>query len=153
MTSGKAIEEQDDSCPSPNKGYSLSAPDAMKYAGWEQMPLDQWMEREQIDKSQHIKLVRLSHMRYMHSNIESITNFLHDFGMHITKKTDDKIWWRGYGSEPYVYVVEKGPEKKYLGGAWTVESYADLEKYVLHAGRRMENPAGGRPRCSRSRRT
>jgi len=117
----------------------------MKYAGWEQMPLDQWMNREQIDKSQQIKLVRLSHMRYMHSDIESITDFLHDFGMHIVKKTDDKIWWRGYGSEPYVYVVEKGPEKKYLGGSWTVESYAELEKYGFHAHPCVEG--AGPPWC------
>lgn len=47
--------------------------------------------------------------------------------MTIAKKTDDEIWYRGYGADPYVYYAKKG-EKKFLGGAWEVESYQDLEK-------------------------
>ncbi|SLM37382.1 Glyoxalase/fosfomycin resistance/dioxygenase domain [Lasallia pustulata] len=114
--------------PSPNAGYSLDAPEAMKMSGWERLAVDDWKQREHIDDSKQIRLVRLSHMRYMHPDLNTITQFLLDFGMHIAKKTDDTVWMRGYGSEPYVYVAEKGPEKKYLGGAWTVESYEELEK-------------------------
>ena len=47
--------------------------------------------------------------------------------MTIAKKTDDEIWYRGYGADPYVYYAKKG-EKKFLGGAWEVESYQNLEK-------------------------
>lgn len=114
----------------PNEGYSLDAPEAMEMAGWDRLAIDDWKQREQIDESKQIRLLRLSHMRYQHPDLNIITQFLLDFGMHIAKKTDDKIWFRGYSSEPYVYVAEKGAEKKFLGGAWTVESYADLEKYV-----------------------
>jgi len=114
--------------PPRNEGYSLPAPEAMKYSGWDQFPLDEWKKREGIDASSQIKLVRLSHMRYQHADIPAITEFLQDFGMHIVKKTEEKIWFRGYGSEPYVYEVTKGPEKKFLGGSWVVESYEDLEK-------------------------
>ena len=49
--------------------------------------------------------------------------------MRIVKKTDDKIWFGGYGNDPYVYVVEKGTEDKFLGGVFLVESEAELEKY------------------------
>jgi hypothetical protein len=49
-----------------------------------------------------------------------------DFGMTIAKKNDDEIWFRGYGVDPYVYYAMKGP-KKFLGGAFQVESYQDLE--------------------------
>lgn len=114
----------------PNEGYSLDAPEAMKMVGWDRLAIDEWKKREQIDESKQIRLLRLSHMRYMHPDLNIITQFLLDFGMHIAKKTDDKIWFRGYSSEPYVYVVEKGAEKMFLGGAWTVESYEELEKYV-----------------------
>ena len=100
----------------------------MDYSGWTRFPQDEWKKRENIDPSKQIKLVRLSHMRYMHSDIPAIKTFLLDFGMHIVKETDEKIWWRGYSSEPYVYELEKGPEKKFLGGSWVVESYAELEK-------------------------
>jgi len=122
------IDEQSPPKQDPNRGYSLNAREAMEMTGWERMPLEQWKEREGIDESKQIKLVRLSHMRYMHTDFEEITQFLEDFGMQLVKRTSNIIWWRGYGSEPYVYVVEKGPEKRFLGGTWAVESYADMER-------------------------
>jgi len=67
-------------------------------------------------------------MRYQHENLEKISTFLKDFGMRTVKKTEDKIWFGGYGVDPYVYVAEKGAENKYLGGAFLVESFGELEK-------------------------
>lgn len=49
--------------------------------------------------------------------------------MTVTKRTEDQIWYRGYGNDQYVYYARKGP-KEYLGGTFAVESYEDLEKYV-----------------------
>jgi hypothetical protein len=88
-------------------------------------------------------------MRYQHPNLEEITIFLQgkylylsiskhsidldsDFGMTIAKQTDDEIWYRGYGVDPYVYYAKKGP-KQFLGGAFEVESYQDLERLVAPA--------------------
>lgn len=48
--------------------------------------------------------------------------------MNIVKKTEDKIWFAGYGQDPYVYIAESGTEDKFLGGVFLVESYAELEK-------------------------
>jgi len=47
--------------------------------------------------------------------------------MSVAKKTDTRRWYKGYGIDQYVYYAQKGP-KKFLGGAYEVESYADLEK-------------------------
>ena len=47
--------------------------------------------------------------------------------MRVVKKTDDKVWFRGYGADQYVYYAQRGP-KKFLGGTFEVESYQDLEK-------------------------
>jgi len=85
-------------------------------------------------------------MRYQHPDLEQITTFLRgsspfhltplglgltacflDFGMHVVQKTDDEAWYAGYGPDQYVYYARKGP-KKFLGGTFAVESYADLEK-------------------------
>lgn len=108
--------------------------------------ISQWRDLMGIDVSRQVKLVRLSHMRYQHKDIESITTFLKgmqaaivdecvmtltDFGMSIVKEDDNAIWWGGYGPDPYVYVVEKGEEKKFLGGVYLVESYAELERYAF----------------------
>lgn len=66
-------------------------------------------------------------MRYQHPDLDEITTFLADFGMHLVKSADDKRWFRGYGPDQYVYYAQRGP-KKFLGGTYEVESYADLEK-------------------------
>ena len=50
-----------------------------------------------------------------------------DFGMSVAKKTDTQRWYKGYGSDQYVYYAQQG-EKKFLGGTFEVESYAELEK-------------------------
>jgi len=48
--------------------------------------------------------------------------------MSIAKKTDTERWYKGYGKDQYVYYAREG-EKKFLGGAFEAESYAELEKY------------------------
>jgi len=67
-------------------------------------------------------------MRYQFPDFKDITTFLRDFGMRLVKRTDDKLWFAGYGPDQYVYVAEKGLEKKFLGGVYVVESYEDLVK-------------------------
>lgn len=47
--------------------------------------------------------------------------------MQVAKRTDDHIWYRGYGPDPYVYYARKG-EKKFLGGTFEVETMEDLQK-------------------------
>lgn len=86
-------------------------------------------------------------MRYQHPDLEKITTFLlglsscftfrnisgllsvnlPDFGMEVAQRNDDQIWFRGYGSDQYVYYAHKGP-KQFLGASFQVESYQDLEK-------------------------
>ncbi len=51
-----------------------------------------------------------------------------DFGMRVVKRTEDKVWFSGYGNNPYVYVVEKETRTNFLGGVCLVESDAELEK-------------------------
>lgn len=50
--------------------------------------------------------------------------------MKVVKKTDKEVWYRGYGTDPYVYYACKGPKKEFLGGTFEVESHQDLERYV-----------------------
>jgi hypothetical protein len=86
-------------------------------------------------------------MRYQHPDLAQITTFLRgsfpsdfvifwvgtdswwglDFGMLVVKRTEEEAWYAGYGPDQYVYYARKGP-KKFLGGTFAVESYADLEK-------------------------
>jgi hypothetical protein len=53
--------------------------------------------------------------------------------MHVTKKGDNERWFRGYGPDQYVYYARQGP-KKFLGGAFEVESREELEKVLKVPG-------------------
>ncbi|KAI9711543.1 MAG: hypothetical protein M1820_002107 [Bogoriella megaspora] len=139
ITTGNVSREQ-----SPNRG--TSAPDVVAI-GDEQESIAAWREKERIDVSKQIRLVSLTHMRYQHPDLDQITVFLRDFGMQVAKKSPNERWFRGYGTDQYVYYARKG-EKKFLGGAFEVESYADLEKAALIPGaskieEMSEAPGGG----------
>ena len=42
-------------------------------------------------------------------------------------KDNEKIYYKGYGSEPFLYCSSKGQDNAFGGGAFVVESRADLE--------------------------
>lgn len=130
----------------PNAGVSLQDREA-EGRGEKGELISEWQKRKGIDKSKQIKIIKVSHMRYQHPELEKITKFLKDFGMHIVKESDDKIWWRGYGPDQYVYYCRKGPEKKFLGGAFLVEGYEELEKAAKIPGasqiEEMKDAPGG----------
>lgn len=85
-------------------------------------------------------------MRYQHPDLAEITTFLRDFGMTIAQKAEGKRWFKGYGTDQYVYYAQEG-EKKFLGGAFEVESYAELEKAAKIPGasavQELKNAPGG----------
>ncbi|KAF2864872.1 Glyoxalase/Bleomycin resistance protein/Dihydroxybiphenyl dioxygenase [Massariosphaeria phaeospora] len=129
---------------SPNRGASLPQEAAI---GPDRKSLHDWQKINNIDRDAQIKLKRVSHMRYQHPDLAEITTFLRNFGMSVVKKTDDKRWYKGYGPDQYVYYAQKG-EKKFLGGAYEVQSFAELEKASKIAGATQieeltEAPGGG----------
>lgn len=74
-----------------------------------------------------IPLVRLAHVYYTHKDIDNATKFLLDFGFQETKRSGDRIYYRGTGTEPFVYCATAGQEDKFDGAAFVVESAEDLE--------------------------
>lgn len=59
--------------PSPNRGASV--PDTQD-AGEDSKPQSTWISEEGIDKSQWVRLKKLSHMRYQHEDLNQISVFL-----------------------------------------------------------------------------
>ncbi|OCK79785.1 Glyoxalase/Bleomycin resistance protein/Dihydroxybiphenyl dioxygenase [Lepidopterella palustris CBS 459.81] len=97
-----------------------------------------------------IKLLRLAHVYYKHKNIEDAQKFLLDFGFLETKRIGDKIYYRGYGTEPFVYVAEKGDQDEFGGAGLVVESLSDLElatKLIPSASEIYELDAPGGGKC------
>ncbi|KAH7138463.1 Glyoxalase/Bleomycin resistance protein/Dihydroxybiphenyl dioxygenase [Dendryphion nanum] len=109
---------------SPNRGTSLPQESAISP---DRKSIREWQQEKGIDRDAQIKLIRVAHMRYQHPDLEEITTFLRDFGMTVAKKTDTEKWFKGYGTDQYVYYARKG-EKKFLGGTFEVESFGELEK-------------------------
>ncbi|KAK6087309.1 glyoxalase [Seiridium cupressi] len=127
----------------PNRGASIADVQAI---GSDRKTIQEWRKQNNIDVGKQVRLVKLVHMRYQHPNLDEITTFLKDFGMHVVKSTDDKRWFRGYGPDQYVYFAQKGP-KKYLGGTFEVETYEDLQKVAKIEGggeiQKLDDSPGG----------
>lgn len=73
-----------------------------------------------------IQLVRIAHVYYRHKDWEKAHEFLQDFGFEECKRTDDKIYYRGYGREPFVYCLIKSDKDEFGGAGFVVESEEEL---------------------------
>jgi len=82
--------------PSPNRGASVPELEAIPQHRESQAA---WRERNGIDAAKQIRLVKVAHMRYRHPDLSLITTFLRDFGMHVVKKTETQVWFKGYGTD------------------------------------------------------
>jgi hypothetical protein len=77
--------------------------------------------------TQKINLNHIAHVYYTHKNLDKAHQFLLDFGFSVTQRSDDKIYYRGYGTEPFLYCASKGTEDVFGGAAWVVDSIEDLK--------------------------
>ncbi|KAH8692361.1 trihydroxytoluene oxygenase [Talaromyces proteolyticus] len=109
---------------SPNRGASVEDHLAASDLSMNQVTFH---EAYKIRPETQIKLIKISFMRYQHPDLDVITTFLLNFGLSVVKKTDTEVWYRGYGADQYLYYACKGP-RQFLGGAFDVESFEDLEK-------------------------
>ncbi|KAI0538061.1 glyoxalase [Xylaria digitata] len=74
-----------------------------------------------------IQLVRIAHVYYKYMDLGKATEFLIDFGFSEEKRVgDDKIYFRGYGTEPWVLCAIKSDKDEFGGAAFVVESDEDL---------------------------
>ncbi|KIY00985.1 uncharacterized protein Z520_03651 [Fonsecaea multimorphosa CBS 102226] len=76
-----------------------------------------------------IKLDRLLYTHYQHPNLEAAYNFYTDFGLYVAERSDNVIYFRGFGEDPYIFVAEKSPDssKHFVGSGWLLQSQADFD--------------------------
>ncbi|KAF2485017.1 Glyoxalase/Bleomycin resistance protein/Dihydroxybiphenyl dioxygenase [Neohortaea acidophila] len=99
-----------------------------------------------------IQLLRTAFVVYYHRDLDKARTFMLDFGLTIASELPgETIYFRGYGSEPYVYVCHQSQTgRSYFGGAaYVVASFADLDKARTspHGDgqiRQLDGPGGGR---------
>ena len=96
-----------------------------------------------------IRLQQTAFVVYYHADLQAARKFLADFGFEIAEDRGDEIFFRGYGSEPYVYIARKatGNDSQFGGGAYEVETRRELEKAAqlpsASAIRPLDGPGGG----------
>ncbi len=81
-----------------------------------------------LSQEPKIKLVRIAHVCYIHSDMDTAHKFMSDFGLKVAERRDDRVFYKGYGRDPFVYCAIKGSEKSFAGAAFVVESLGDLER-------------------------
>ena len=74
-----------------------------------------------------IILDRIAYVIYKYSDWEKELEFLYDFGFTEAKRvSDEKIYFRGYGTEPWVLLAIKADKAEFGGVGFVVESEDDL---------------------------
>ncbi|GAP91945.2 putative glyoxalase family protein [Rosellinia necatrix] len=78
-----------------------------------------------------IQLVRIAHVYYKYKDLEDARRFLLDFGFSEEKKIGgegegETIYFRGYGTEPWVLCATRAAQPEFGGAAFVVESDEDL---------------------------
>lgn len=97
-----------------------------------------------------VRVTRLASVHYQHPDLEKVLQFYSDFGLIEERRTPDKVYLRGFGVDPYIYVAEQSSDAKrhFVGGYWVVSSEEDLKKAASHPGASAiydnDGPGGGK---------
>jgi hypothetical protein len=100
-----------------------------------------------------VRLSRLSYVIYEHPSTDGFRKFAQDFGFVEagTSKADDVTYYRGYGEDPYIYIVRPTQEpakKRFVGAGFVAESADDFAKASQIEGAEKvdlsDRPGGGR---------
>ncbi len=94
-----------------------------------------------------IKVVDIAYPRFRAPDLDRMEAFLVDFGMVRAARTNDTLYMRGTGAEPFIHVTERG-DPAFLGFAFLANSVEDLEKLANEDGasavESIDAPGGGK---------
>ncbi|KAF9768974.1 hypothetical protein IL306_013675 [Fusarium sp. DS 682] len=95
-----------------------------------------------------IRLLQTAFVTYYHADLNNARKFLADFGLEIAEDRGDVVFYRGYGSEPFVYVARQAQgDSKFGGAAYEVETRRELERATALVDaspiRALDAPGGG----------
>ncbi|KAL2842041.1 Glyoxalase/Bleomycin resistance protein/Dihydroxybiphenyl dioxygenase [Aspergillus pseudoustus] len=103
----------------------------------------------QRNPDNRIRLLATAFVVYYHADLAKARQFYLDFGLAIAEEREGEIYFRGYGTEPFIYraVQAETGSRRFGGAAYSVESRADLEKAAALAQASpissLDAPGGG----------
>ena len=83
-----------------------------------------------VNDPSKVQLARIGHVYFEHPDLNRFRAFAKDFGFVEERSTDDRIYFRGYGRDPYVYVATRSKDGKprFRGPAFVAASQAEFDK-------------------------
>lgn len=96
-----------------------------------------------------VQLARLGHVYVEHADLQRFEKFAEDFGFVEAKREDGKIYYRGYGIDPYIYVASQSQSGKpsFGGPAFVAQSREEFDKAKALPGAQHKSladvPGGG----------
>jgi hypothetical protein len=95
-----------------------------------------------------VSITRIAHVNYRYQDLDKAHTFLLDFGLIEVDRRQGRIYYRGYGTDPFVFCAEKANEDEFAGAAFAVDSLEDLELAAsLCSGSTVQDfdaPGGGK---------
>jgi catechol 2,3-dioxygenase-like lactoylglutathione lyase family enzyme len=88
----------------------------------------------------------ISHTTVRHADLDAARDFFTDFGLVVSHETDNRLYLRGTGSRPYIYIAEKAETPAYVSEAYEVVSRNALVSAAERFGvaiEKIEAPGGG----------
>lgn len=69
-----------------------------------------------------IMLDRVLYVKYQHPNLANVKKFFLNFGFVPVHESLERVYYRGFGKDQYVYICEELPDDRrhFDGGAWVV---------------------------------
>jgi len=88
----------------------------------------------------------ISYTTVRHTDLAAVRDFFTDFGLVVSHESDNRIYFRGTESRPYIYIAEKGETSAYVSEAYEVVSREALVSAAERFGKTVEPidaPGGG----------
>lgn len=102
------------------------------------------------EHDQRVRILKTAFVTYYHEDLAKAREFLLDFGFAVAEERAGKeIFFRGFGSEPFVYVARQAEDRSssFGGGAYEVETRYELEKAARMSTATaiypLDSPGGG----------
>src|SRR5277367_1552450 len=85
----------------------------------------------------------IHHVIYGHPDLDAAERFYHDFGMITAQRDAERLYLRGTGPAPYIYVARRATRPALVAVALAVESTAALQRYAAIPGAAGPEPLDG----------
>src|SRR5271166_2403296 len=97
-------------------------------------------------RSPIVKANELLFVHFERPDLEQAERYLLDFGLIVAARSENELFMRGTGSQPYIYRASRGPIARLLGFGFSVPAMTDLERLSKAFSRPIETsdaPGGG----------